>query len=81
MICLRPWTSITLLIFQEVMIMNFWICTLQGHQCHPRRNVEKHEGGRKVKVRGRSPSFGREAETKAPQLLEEEEVVTAIFFM
>lgn len=81
MICLRPWTSITLLIFQEVMTMNFWICTLQGHQCHPRRNVEKHEGGRKVKVRGRSPGFGREAETKAPQLLEEEEVVTAIFFM
>lgn len=70
-----------LLIIQEVMTMNFWIRSLQRHQCHPRRNVEKHEGGREVKVRGRSSSSGREAETKAPQLLEEEEVVTAIFFM
>lgn len=39
-----------LLIIQEVMTMNFWIRSLQGHQCHPRRNVEKHEGGREVKV-------------------------------
>lgn len=39
-----------LLIIQEVMTMNFWIRSLQGHQCHPWRNVEKNEGGREVKV-------------------------------